>query len=124
MQTFLLVALGGALGATLRHALALSLGRAAAAGVPVPILAANVAGSAAMGLLVAALAAKEGGEGWRLFAAVGLLGGFTTFSSFSLEAVQLWQRGEGGAALAYVLMSVILSILGLVVGLAIGRSVF
>ena len=124
MTALLLVAAGGAIGASCRYALGVWLGRLDLAGVPIPVLAANVAGSLLMGLLVAALALRGGGEAWRLFAAVGLLGGFTTFSSFSLEAVLLWERGEGAAALAYVAASVVLSIGGLIAGLVIGRSVF
>ena len=87
-------------------------------------LAVNVVGSFAMGLLAGWLAVKAG-EGWSaaraLFVATGLLGGFTTFSAFSLDAVVLWERGEAGAAAAYGLASVALSIGGLVAGLAIVR---
>jgi CrcB protein len=77
-----------------------------------------------MGALAGWLALKAG-EGWthsvRLFLATGILGGFTTFSAFSLEAVVVWQRGEPGAAVAYVLASVLLSIAGLLAGLFVVR---
>ena len=59
----------------------------------------------------------------RLFLATGILGGFTTFSAFSLDAVALWERGDPGLALAYVAGSIVLSIAGLVAGLALVRAV-
>ena len=78
-----------------------------------------------MGMLAAWLALKAG-EGWtpsvRLFLATGVLGGFTTFSAFSLDAVLLWERGSSGAAVAYVTASVILSIAGLLAGLFVVRA--
>jgi CrcB protein len=77
-----------------------------------------------MGLLAGWLALKAG-EGWtqsvRLFFATGILGGFTTFSAFSLDAVLLWERGASAAAAAYVLASVVLSIAGLLAGLFVVR---
>lgn len=124
MNALLLVAAGGAIGAGARYGLTLAIGRLTLGGVPVAIVLANVLGSFLMGMLVSALALRDGGEGWRLFAAIGLLGGFTTFSSFSLEAVLLWQRGEPTAAIGYVAASVLLSLAGLVLGLAIGRLAF
>ena len=79
-----------------------------------------------MGVLAAWLAFRAG-EGWsqplRLFLATGILGGFTTFSAFSLDAVLIWERGEAGLAAAYVAASVVLSIAGLVAGLALVRAV-
>ena len=95
----LLVFLGGGLGAVLRYLAGLI------APGPLTTLAINVAGSFLIGLLIAMPAGNM-----RLLLAVGLLGGFTTFSAFSLDALQLWQRGQPGLALAYVLGSVTLSL--------------
>lgn len=77
-----------------------------------------------MGMLAGwlALGATAGGMGLRLFLATGILGGFTTFSAFSLETVLLWERGEPGLALAYVAASVALSITALIAGLALART--
>lgn len=121
----LLVALGGGGGALLRYHLGRQFG-AASLGFPWATLTVNVAGSTAMGLLVGWLARHgEGGivgaEGWRLLLGVGLLGGFTTFSAFSLEIVGLWQRGQPGLAALYAAVSVAAGILGLIAGLAVTR---
>src|SRR6476469_8077974 len=88
-------------------------------------VAVNILGSARMGLLAGWLAFKAE-QGWsqplRLFLTTGVLGGFTTFSAFSLDAVLIWERGQLGLAGAYVAASVALSIAGLVAGLAAIRS--
>lgn len=99
MGAALLVFVGGGLGALLRY-----LATLIAEG-PLTTLAINVLGSFAIGLLVAVPASPM-----RLFLAVGLLGGFTTYSAFSLDALQLWQRGQVGMALAYVLGSTLISL--------------
>lgn len=120
-----LVAIGGGSGAVLRYQLGrlvTHLAPGAAIAFPWATLAANAIGSAAMGLLVAWLAHHDtttgtGGEMWRLLLGVGLLGGFTTFSSFSMEMVLLWQRGEAGLAIAYCAASLALGLIGLVGGL-------
>ncbi len=92
---------------------------------PVGTMLVNVVGSLVMGLLAGYFAFKAG-EGWsqpaRLFATTGVLGGFTTFSAFSLDAVLLWERGQAGMAAFYVFGSVILSLAGLVAGLALVRA--
>jgi CrcB protein len=116
----LLVAAGGALGAWLRFA----VGRLIAPGpFPWPTLLVNAVGCFAMGLLVGWLA-RQGTdtEGWRLLLGVGMLGGFTTFSAFSLEVVGLVQRGAASQATAYVLVSVLAGVAGLMLGLALMRS--
>jgi CrcB protein len=85
----------------------------------------NVVGSFVMGALIAWLTSRAQEplhESARLFLATGVLGGFTTFSAFSLDAVALWERGDTGFALAYVAASVVLSIAGLVAGLTLARS--
>ncbi|KAK0351559.1 hypothetical protein LTR94_024462 [Friedmanniomyces endolithicus] len=127
MTRFLLVAAGGALGSAARYGLGLAAMRLApGAGWPIATFAANVSGGLLMGLLAGYLAHSSGGrhEEIRLFAAVGLLGGFTTFSSYSLEAVLMLERRDYGLALTYVAGSVIVAIAALMVGLMIARRLF
>lgn len=110
-----------------RYGLGLAAGRLAPNAVwPVGTFAANVAGGLMMGLLVGWLAFRGGAqqETVRLFAAVGVLGGFTTFSSYSLEAVQMIERRQIGLAAAYVIGSVILAIAALFIGLMVARRAF
>ena len=126
MISYLLVFLGAGIGGALRHGVNLGCARYCGAAFPWGTLTVNVAGSFIMGALAAWLAFRAG-EGWsqplRLFLATGILGGFTTFSAFSLDAVMIWERGEAGLAAAYVAASVVLSIAGLVAGLALVRAV-
>jgi len=122
--TLLQVAAGGALGAGARYLVNVAAMRALGPGFPWGTLIVNVAGSFAMGLLVALLAFRlEPAPGLRLFLVTGVLGGFTTFSAFSLDAVTLYERGAPAAAGGYVLASVALAIAGLAAGLALGRAV-
>ena len=122
LATSLQVALGGALGATLRWGLGLAIpARAAPGGLPLPVLTANVLGSAAMGAFVV-WAARTGHAHWQPFVMTGVLGGFTTFSAFSLETVALIERGQAGLAALYVLLSVALSVGGLALGAALMRA--
>jgi CrcB protein len=115
----LTVALGGGIGAWLRFAVGRIAGFSA---YPWATLLVNVSGSFAMGLLAGWLARHSAdGEFWRLLLGVGLLGGFTTFSAFSLELVNLAQRGSIGLAFGYALISVLAGVLGLFAGLAIMR---
>jgi len=122
------VAVGGAFGAVLRYQLGRSmtgwLGPAAMGVFPWATLAVNTIGSLAMGFLAGWLAVRggEGGEQLRLLLGVGLLGGFTTFSAFSLELVLLVQRGEIGLAALYALLSLALGVFGLFAGLMIMRA--
>lgn len=123
MTHTLLVALGGALGAALRHGANHAALRLFGPGFPWGTLFVNVAGSFVMGVLVVCLARRlGGGPEWRLFLATGLLGGFTTFSAFSLDVAALWERGAA-AALGYAGASVVLSVLALFAGLALARLV-
>ena len=103
------VALGGALGASLRYLANLSIQRIAGHGFPWHTLVVNVAGSALMGGLMVALA-HRGGLRFAPFLMTGVLGGFTTFSAFSMDAVLLWERGQIGAAALYIGGSVLLSL--------------
>ena len=115
MPTLLQVALGGALGAALRWLAGLGVARLAGPGFPLATLGVNVLGSFLMGAF-AALAARRGLGHLAPFVMTGVLGGFTTFSAFSLEAVTLVERGRGGAAALYVGLSVGLSIAALALG--------
>ena len=125
MSSILYVALGGAIGASARHLLGGLIYRAAGPAFPYGTLSANVVGSFLMGILIAWLAARSSGDSaWRLFIGVGLLGGFTTFSSFSLEAILMLEKKAYGAFAAYVGGSVILSLLALMLGLMLARKVF
>lgn len=101
------VMVGGAIGAGGRHLLGQAMLARLGPGFPWWTLTANVAGGFAMGLLIGWLARSGGSETTRLFLGVGVLGGFTTFSSFSMEFWLLFERGHTGQATAYVLASVI-----------------
>ena len=127
MTRFLMVAAGGAAGAMARYALGLAAGRLAPGMAwPVGTFTANVLGGLLMGLLAGWLALKAGTgvdhERLRLLLGVGLLGGFTTFSAFSLDFAVLWERGASLPALGYLIASVIGSILALFLGLWLARS--
>jgi CrcB protein len=116
------VALGGAIGAVLRYVTGIGLVRMFGhTAMPLGVLTVNVAGSLVMGLFIG-LAAHRGFTHLSPFVATGLLGGFTTFSAFSLEAVTLYERGAVGLAAFYVLANVVFSIAALFAGLALSRS--
>ncbi|MEP1934991.1 MAG: fluoride efflux transporter CrcB [Roseibium sp.] len=125
MKHLLLVMLGGGLGAGSRHLVSMITLRLFGAGFPVGTLAVNVVGSLAMGLFIGWLVRHEVGnlQTLRYFVATGFLGGFTTFSAFSLDTSVLWERGDTQLALTYVLASVVLSIAGVFAGLMIMRQV-
>jgi len=121
---FLIVFLGGGFGAALRHGVNLASARLLGTAFPYATLFENVTGSLVMGLLAAYFAFKgDASQHWRLFLTTGILGGYTTFSAFSLDAVLLWERGAYSAAAAYVAASVAMSLMGLVGGLQFVRSV-
>lgn len=114
---WLAVAFGGALGAVIRYWVSLAL-PTVGEGFPWATLAVNVAGSALMGLFYILLVQKGIiGLQWRPFLMVGLLGALTTFSTFALDAVLLWQQGQGLQALLYVLASVITCIVAVAISL-------
>jgi CrcB protein len=119
------VMVGGALGAGLRYQVGRLALRLIGPGFPWGTWFINLSGGLLMGLLagILARAASPSGEGWRLLIGVGVLGGYTTFSSFSLEAANMIQRGDWGAALFYVASSAIGAILMLFAGLGLARMV-
>ena len=122
LSTLLQVAAGGAAGSVLRWSLGSAIARMAApGGFPLGVIAANVLGSFAMGAFVA-LSARHGLTHLSPLVMTGLLGGFTTFSAFSLETVALVERGAAGQAALYVLLSVGLSLGALTLGLAAVRA--
>lgn len=122
---YLIVFLGGGIGAALRHGVNLAAARWFGVSFPFGTLAINIAGSIAMGLAAGYFAFKgESSQHLRLFLATGILGGFTTFSAFSLDAVLLLERQAFVAAAAYVLGSVVFSILGLFAALLCCRQLF
>jgi len=122
MNPYLLVGLGGALGAMARYGIGTAV-PAPANGFPLATALINIAGSLAMGVLIGVLAktTPQYQNEIRLFVAVGIFGGFTTFSSFSLDAITLIERGDFLLATAYILGSVVLSLAGLYVGLQATR---
>jgi CrcB protein len=121
-MNYVLVFIGGGLGSTLRHVINIVSPRVLGTGFPYHTFIINITGSIVMGLIAGYLAFKgEASQPWRLFLMTGILGGYTTFSAFSLDAALLYERGEIGLALFYVLGSVVFSILGLFGGLALVR---
>lgn len=124
MSTTLLIGAGGALGAMARYLLSSGITQVMGTQFPWGILCVNIAGCFAMGL-VAGLGTQAFpmSADMKSFLATGILGGFTTFSAFSLDAVQLAERGEMAGAALYVVVSVTGSILALVAGLALVRAV-
>ena len=125
MNGFLAVAAGGAIGASLRHGVGLLAVRHLSAGWPHGTFAVNLLGSLLMGLLVGWLALKAEGvhQATRLFLATGVLGGFTTFSAFSLEIAQFVQKDEWTRAIAYAGLSVLLGLALVLAGMIIMRKV-
>ena len=125
MTPYLLVFFGAGLGGALRHGVNLGCARLCGLEFPWGTLVINVLGSGLMGLIAGWFAFKAGGawsQSARLFLTTGVLGGFTTFSAFSLDAILMWERGELGSALLYIIGSVVLSLVALVLGLALVRS--
>lgn len=121
-MSYLLVFFGGGLGASLRHGVNLICARGFGTAFPYGTFIINITGSIVMGLIAGYLAFKgDASQHWRLFLMTGILGGYTTFSAFSLDTALLYERGEVGLALFYVLGSVGFSIAGLFAGLALVR---
>ena len=125
MTHLILAAAGGAVGASLRYLTGIAALRLLGPNFPWGTLIVNVVGSFVMGLFIAALARmSSGGETLRVFIATGLLGGFTTFSAFSLDFASLWERGETLVAASYAVGSVALSLAAIFFGLWLSRSAF
>ncbi len=122
-MSYVLVFLGGGIGAAVRHGVNVAFARWFGTAFPFHTLFENVSGSFLMGALAGYFALKsQAPQELRLFLTTGILGGYTTFSAFSLDAVVLWEGGRIGAASGYVLASVAGSIFGLVLGLALVRQ--
>jgi fluoride exporter len=122
-MSYLLVFVGGGLGATLRYLINVTCARTLGTGFPWGTFLINITGSTVMGLIAGYLALKgEASQPWRLFLMTGILGGYTTFSAYSLDAALLYERGELASAALYVVGSVVLSIAGLFAGLALVRQ--
>jgi len=121
LQTYLIVFFGAGLGGALRHSvnrLAIAIGSS----FPWQTVAINVTGCLLMGLTAGWFAFRgEASQGTRLFLTTGILGGYTTFSAFSLDAALLWDRGQERAAIAYVVVSVVASLVGVFLGLSLMR---
>lgn len=120
--SYLIVFNGPGIGGMLRHGVNIASGHLFGRGFPVGTLVANIVGSLLMGLLVGVFALKgHGDHHLRLFLATGVLGGFTTFSTFSLDAVTLYRRGEFAAAAAYAVGSITVSVGAFFLGLYLVR---
>lgn len=119
---YIIVFCGAGIGGAMRHGVNVAF-RALGSNFPYGTLTINVVGSLVMGLMAGLFALKfDPGHSWRLFLTTGILGGFTTFSTFSLDAVVLYERGEFGSMAVYVIASVVMSIVGLFAGLLIVRQ--
>ena len=123
-MSFFLVFLGGGIGAAARHAVNVAFARWFGTGFPFHTLFENVSGSLLMGLLAGYWAFRGSSpQHVQLFLTTGILGGYTTFSAFSLDAILLWERHQYGVAALYVLASVVASLAGLTIGLAVIRFI-
>ena len=121
MFQLILVMAGGALGSAARFLVGRATLSAFGPTFPYGTLTVNIVGGFAMGLLAGTLARYSPGENWRVLLGVGVLGGFTTFSAFSLDVVTLLERGALATALGYALLSVIGSVVALFAGLSLMR---
>lgn len=122
MRLFLIVCLGGAFGAGARYLVNTAAARALGVDFPWGTFIANIAGAFLMGLLIEVFALRlQGSIELRSLLATGFLGGFTTFSAYSLETILLFERGETSLAIIYAAGSVLGALLALLCGLTIGR---
>jgi len=123
MRDVVLIALGGAVGSVLRYGVGWMMGPTADARLPWHTFAVNISGAFVLGALIA-IAARHGWPGWwRPLLAVGLLGGYTTFSTFTLESTEFLRRGMQFTSLVYAAGSVILGMLAAWTGILVGRAV-
>ena len=124
MRAYLLVFIGGGIGSALRHGFNNLFARMIGTGFPHATLFENVTGSFLMGILAGYFAFKyDASQSLRLFLTTGILGGYTTFSTFSLDAALLWERHQHGRALIYIALSVLGALGGIALGLAIMRRI-
>ncbi|WP_319825789.1 fluoride efflux transporter CrcB [Thalassovita sp.] len=121
MTTLLQVALGGAIGASGRYLTGVAAMRLMGPGFPWGTLAVNIVGSFVMGMIVVLLGHYSANRFAPLLM-TGILGGFTTFSAFSLDAIALWERGQAAISVAYVVVSVVFSLAALLLGLLFARG--
>lgn len=121
MNPFIQVALGGAAGSAARYSVYRLIGWHGP-GFPIATVTVNVLGSLLMGFLAAAFAHRLGND-YAPLLLTGFLGGFTTFSAFSLDALTLIERGQGAGAAIYILGSVVVSLAAVLAGIAFGRGV-
>ena len=118
------VAIGGAIGAVGRYLTGVAAVRVMGHGYPWGTLTVNIVGSFLMGVLIVVLMTKDGGMRVAPLLMTGMLGGFTTFSAFSLDALTLFERGQVGQAALYVIASVVLSLLAIFLGVMIARGIW
>ena len=125
MKLIFAIAIGGALGAVGRYVVSVLMLQWISSNIPLGTLVVNVVGSFVLGLVYecGTLLWQSSNE-FKAFLIVGILGGFTTFSTFSLEIVVLFQKGEIGAGVLYAVGSLVLAVLGLTMGIIFGRSIF
>jgi fluoride exporter len=122
-MSYLLVFIGGGIGSAMRHGVNLLCARQFGTAFPYGTLTVNITGSIVMGLLAGYFAFKgDAAQGWRLFLMTGILGGYTTFSAFSLEVVTMIERHAVASALGYVLASVVVSVGAVFAGLWAARG--
>lgn len=126
LSHLILVAFGGALGASARYLTNLAALRLAGPNFPWGTLTVNIVGSFVMGVFIAYLARRAGGTSAELrsFIATGFLGGFTTFSAFSLDFASMWERGDQWTGAVYLAVTVVVSIFALFAGLSLVRAVY
>jgi CrcB protein len=124
MYAYLVVFLGAGIGGAMRHGVNVAAAALFGPGFPFGTLCVNIAGSLVMGLLAEWFALKfDPGQHWRLFLTTGILGGFTTFSAFSLDTALLFERGAPWIAAVYVVLSVLASVGALIVGMMLVRYI-
>jgi CrcB protein len=122
-MNWLVVFVGGGIGSMLRHGVNLVGARIGGLNFPFGTLTANITGCFVMGLIAGYFAFRgDASQTWRLFLMTGVLGGYTTFSAFSLDALLLWERGQAGLAALYVAASVGLALAGVIAGMALMRA--
>jgi len=122
IQTLAFIGVGGALGAMLRYVVVLASSRVFGVGFPYGTMTVNIVGSIIMGMVVAHTMHEASlSDEMRALIITGFLGGFTTFSAFSLDVVSLFERGDNMAVVGYIMGSIILSVVGLMLGMSVVR---